>query len=130
MIIEHPERFGMAQLHQMRGRIGRGKHPATCVLISDTKDEDVRQRLTAFVQTTDGFQLAEKDLQHRGPGHLLGRHQHGWFRFRVADLARDRALLESARQEANALIAADPELAAPGLSALRERLARFRQQPG
>ncbi len=130
MVIEHPERFGLAQLHQMRGRIGRGAHPATCVFISEAQDPAVRQRLSAFAQTTDGFQLAEQDLEQRGPGQLLGRRQHGWLRFRIADLARDRALLESARQEADALIARDPELAEPTLSALRDRLTRFRQQPG
>jgi len=130
MVIEHPERFGLAQLHQLRGRIGRGEYPATCVLVSDTADEGVRQRLNAFVQTTDGFQLAEKDLELRGPGTLLGKYQHGWRRFRIADFSRDRTLLESARQEADALIAGDPELHSPAATALREQLARFRKQPG
>ena len=130
MVIEHPERFGLAQLHQLRGRIGRGEHPATCVLMSDTSDEAVRQRLNAFVQTTDGFQLAEKDLALRGPGTLLGKHQHGWLRFRIADLLRDRVLLESARKEADALIASDPDLSGSAVQPLREQLARFREQPG
>ncbi len=130
MVIEHPERFGLAQLHQLRGRIGRGEHPATCVLMSDTSDEAVRQRLNAFVQTTDGFQLAEKDLELRGPGTLLGRHQHGWLRFRIADLLRDRMLLESARKEADALIASDPDLSGSAVQPLREQLTRFREQPG
>jgi len=130
MVIEHPERFGLAQLHQLRGRIGRGEHPATCVLMSDTSDETVRQRLNAFVQTTDGFQLAEKDLELRGPGTLLGKHQHGWLRFRIADLLRDRVLLESARKEADALIASDPDLSGSAVQPLREQLARFREQPG
>jgi len=130
MVIEHPERFGLAQLHQLRGRIGRGAHPATCVLISDAHDPAVHQRLSAFAATTDGFQLAEQDLEQRGPGQLLGRRQHGWLRLRIADLARDRAQLESAREEAMALIARDPQLADPALSALRDRLSRFRRQPG
>jgi len=104
MVIEHPERFGLAQLHQLRGRIGRGTDPATCLVVSDASDESVRSRLAAFVETTDGFALAEKDLELRGPGELLGPRQHGWLRFRIANLARDRALLESAREEARAKV--------------------------
>ncbi|MBI4598461.1 MAG: ATP-dependent DNA helicase RecG [Candidatus Omnitrophica bacterium] len=100
MLIEHPERFGLAQLHQLRGRIGRGREAATCVAISDTDDEAASARLRAFVETTDGFQLAETDLQLRGPGELLGRQQHGLVRFRVANLARDQHLLALAREEA------------------------------
>jgi ATP-dependent DNA helicase RecG len=130
MVIEHPERFGLAQLHQLRGRIGRGAHPATCVVVSDATDETIRERLKAFVQTTDGFQLAEKDLELRGPGTLLGRHQHGWVRFRIADLSADRPLLEAAREEAQALIGRDPQLHDPSVSALKNQLERLRQQPG
>jgi len=128
MAIEHPERFGLAQLHQLRGRIGRGAQQATCVLIGDAGDETVRQRLNAFLRTTDGFELAEADLELRGPGELLGRRQHGWLQFRVADLARDRALLEAARRDAQALIRDDPELRQPAVAALRHRLARLRRQ--
>jgi len=130
MVVEHPERFGMAQLHQLRGRIGRGAHPATCVLVSDTGDDGVQQRLRTFVQTTDGFALAEQDLEQRGPGALLGRRQHGWLRFRIAHLLRDRVLLEDARREAAELIARDPQLTGPETSVLRERLERFRRRPG
>jgi ATP-dependent DNA helicase RecG len=130
MVIEHPERFGLAQLHQLRGRIGRGAHPATCALISDTREETVQQRLRAFVRTTDGFALAEQDLEQRGPGELLGRRQHGWLRLRIAHLLRDRAVLEAARQEAIQLIAGDPQLAHPECQPLRERLERFRRRPG
>jgi ATP-dependent DNA helicase RecG len=128
MVIEHPERFGLAQLHQLRGRIGRGAHPATCVVIADEEEESLRQRLQAFVETTDGFELAERDLEQRGPGELLGRRQHGWLRFRLANLARDRELLESARREAAAVVERDPALKEPALAALRERLARFRRE--
>lgn len=128
MVIEHPERFGLAQLHQLRGRIGRGAHPATCALIGDAAEEAVQQRLKAFLATTDGFQLAEADLAQRGPGELLGRRQHGWLPFRIADLVRDRALLEAARRDAEALIQRDPELADPSVAGLRERLARMRRR--
>ena len=126
MLIEHPERFGLAQLHQMRGRIGRGMHPATCLVISDAAEEGARKRLAAFVETADGFALAEKDLELRGPGELLGRRQHGWLRFRIADLSRDRSLLESAREEARALISRDPQLHDPAAATLRACLARVR----
>jgi ATP-dependent DNA helicase RecG len=127
MVIEHPERFGLAQLHQLRGRIGRGAQPATCVLVSDSEEDGVRRRLTAFVETMDGFELAEKDLEQRGPGELLGRRQHGWIRFRIANLSRDHELLELAREEARTLIHRDPELRDLEVGALRERLKRFRQ---
>ena len=122
MLIEHAERFGLSQLHQLRGRIGRGAHPATCTVLSDASDELSRQRLASFVGTTDGFQLAERDLMLRGPGELLGRDQHGWWRFRVADLARDARLLEDARREAFALVARDPALSGPSLARLRAKL--------
>jgi ATP-dependent DNA helicase RecG len=127
MVVEHPEQFGLAQLHQLRGRIGRGAHPATCVVVSDATEEMVRQRLAAFVQTANGFELAQKDLELRGPGQLLGRQQHGWLRFRIAELARHSALLESARKVASNLIERDIELRDPSLTVLREKLTRFRQ---
>src|SRR3989338_9239209 len=110
MVIEHPERFGLAQLHQLRGRIGRGAHPATCIVVSDTTDETIRQRLNAFVQTSNGFELAERDLDLRGPGEFFGKRQHGWLRFKVADLVRDRELLEMAREEALQLVQDDWQL--------------------
>ena len=111
MLIEHPERFGLAQLHQLRGRIGRGADPAVCFILSDAVEELARQRLQAFVETTDGFRLAERDLELRGPGELLGRSQSGWLRLRIADLIQDRELVELARKEAVDLIARRPELA-------------------
>ncbi len=122
MVIEHPDRFGLAQLHQLRGRIGRGPQPSWCVVVSDAGEESVRQRLTAFVETLDGFQLAEKDLELRGPGELRGSRQSGELRLRIADLMRDRALLELARQEAGALVSRDPALRDPSLAALRRHL--------
>jgi len=122
MLIEHPERFGLSQLHQLRGRIGRGAAPGTCVLISDPEDETARKRLSFFARTTDGFRLAEFDLELRGPGELLGRQQHGWWRFRVADLVRDQALLGVARQDAFRIVEADPRLADPQWAPLIARL--------
>ena len=125
MLIEHPERFGLAQLHQLRGRIGRSHHPAACLLMCETQEESVRQRLSAFVETTDGFALAEKDLELRGPGELFGTRQHGWLRFRIASLSRDRDLLELAREDATALVAQQPDLNQPSLAALRQRLGQL-----
>jgi ATP-dependent DNA helicase RecG len=92
-------------------------------LITDEVDEFARARLTAFVGTSDGFRLAEQDLQLRGPGELLGRQQHGWMRLRVADVLQDRELLDTARKEAVAMVEQDPALSAPALRALRRRLA-------
>jgi len=122
MLIEHPEHFGLAQLHQMRGRIGRGAQPATCLVIGDAADEAAQQRLSAFAGTTDGFRLAESDLELRGPGELLGRRQSGLLRFRIANLIRDRELLEAARKEAFELVGKDPQMASPELTALKQRL--------
>jgi ATP-dependent DNA helicase RecG len=127
MLIEHPERFGLAQLHQLRGRIGRSHYPATCLVIGEAREESVRRRLAAFMETSDGFALAQQDLELRGPGELLGKRQHGWLCLRIANLFRDRPLLESAQQEAQQLIARAPDLEEPSLVRLRRRLARFRQ---
>ena len=122
MVIEHAERFGLAQLHQLRGRIGRGAHPSSCVVFSETQEDIAVQRLREFVETTDGFRLAEVDLQLRGPGELLGRGQHGWIRLRAADLLRDSEVLERARAEAIRWIEDDPDLTSPASIPLRAAL--------
>jgi ATP-dependent DNA helicase RecG len=100
MIVQEADRFGLAQLHQLRGRVGRGAEQSFCVLVSRTKDElteSARQRLEALVDSTDGFALAEKDLDIRNTGKLLGIRQSGMSDLRFADFRRDRALLERAR---------------------------------
>lgn len=111
MTIEHADRFGLAQLHQLRGRVGRGSFPGYVCLYSTSEDAQVRQRLAKFAQTTSGFDVAELDLQLRGPGDLLGTRQHGSLPFRAADLARDIELLEHAGLDARQILAADPDLA-------------------
>jgi ATP-dependent DNA helicase RecG len=121
MTIVDAERFGLAQLHQMRGRITRGTHAAYCCLLAEPKTETSRERLDAFVATTSGFELAELDFKLRGPGDLLGTRQHGLPPLRIADPLRDTELVERARKDADALLAADPELAAPEHARLRER---------
>ncbi len=123
MVIDSPERFGLAQLHQLRGRVGRGKLAGYCaVLVSEQTSEQALERLNAFASTTDGFQLAEMDFELRGPGDLFGTQQHGLPPLRIADLQRDRALLEEARREAQALFAADPGLKAPENARLRRQM--------
>jgi ATP-dependent DNA helicase RecG len=114
MIIEHPERFGLAQLHQLRGRIGRSDKQSFCILLaSRTRLGDVLERLRFFADTTDGFVLAEKDLELRGPGEILGTRQHGLPDLRIADIVRDRDVLKQARRDAFRLVKLDPELAQP-----------------
>jgi ATP-dependent DNA helicase RecG len=106
MVIEHAERFGLAQLHQLRGRIGRGAAKSYCVLMTGGKvSEDGEKRLDAMVRSSDGFKIAELDLELRGPGEFFGTRQAGMPSFRVADLIRDRQLLEAAKREAAAVVA-------------------------
>ena len=119
MTIEDGERFGLAQLHQLRGRISRGPFPGFCAVFADPKSEESQKRLDAFVSTTDGFRLAEIDFALRGPGELFGTRQHGLPPLRIADLARDAAILDEARRDARALIAADPDLSHPDHARLR-----------
>ncbi len=120
MTVEGAERFGLAQLHQLRGRISRGSHPGYCCVFSHATTDEAQRRLAAFVESNDGFRLAELDFQMRGPGDLLGTRQHGLPPLRIADLVRDTEVLEEARADARALVAADPELARPEFSALRK----------
>jgi ATP-dependent DNA helicase RecG len=106
MVIEHAERFGLAQLHQLRGRIGRGAAKSYCVLMTGGKvSEDAQRRLDAMVGTNDGFKIAELDLELRGPGEFFGTRQAGMPSFQVANLIRDRQLLEAAKHEAAAVLA-------------------------
>ena len=127
MLIEHPERFGLSQLHQLRGRVGRGAKESFCILLGDVSP-DVAERLEIFVTTDDGFEIAEADLRLRGMGDLFGERQHGEPTFRVADPLRDRELSEIARVGAARLLAEDPELKskanAPLHDILRKRYGR------
>jgi ATP-dependent DNA helicase RecG len=113
MVVMHAERFGLAQLHQLRGRIGRGAADATCILISCPRNPIARQRLAILEATSDGFRIAEEDLRLRGPGELFGTRQHGLPELKVADLVEDFELLRAARRDATALAGEDPDLAAP-----------------
>lgn len=111
MVIEHAERFGLSQLHQLRGRIGRGTKQSYCILMPGSKlSKDGRYRLRKMVETTDGFEIAEADLKLRGPGDFMGTKQSGLPDFRFADIVEDKALLEQAKQDAWSLIGSDPNL--------------------
>jgi ATP-dependent DNA helicase RecG len=119
MTIEGGERFGLAQLHQLRGRISRGAHPGyLCVFATPANDEG-QERLDAFTKTSDGFELAELDFRLRGPGDLFGTRQHGLPPLRIADLRRDAVLVDEARAAAQSLIESDPDLANPAFARLR-----------
>jgi ATP-dependent DNA helicase RecG len=101
MIVEHAERFGLSQLHQLRGRVGRGAHQAWCCLLYQAPlSDEARARLKAMTETTDGFEIAERDLQLRGPGDFFGTRQAGLPTFRLVDLMRDRDVVALARREA------------------------------
>lgn len=115
MLIENAERFGLAQLHQLRGRIGRSEKNAVCVLLGDPQTEEGKKRIDSLVKTTSGFKIAEYDLEIRGPGQYFGRHQHGLNELRVVNPLTQIAVLEAARKEASAMVKADPALAAHSL---------------
>ena len=110
MIVENAERFGLAQLHQLRGRVGRGGNGGEVLLFADAKTAESRARMDAFISTNDGFALAERDLELRGEGQLLGERQHGLPELRIASIARDIDLIEVARADATAIVAGDPHL--------------------
>jgi len=110
MVIENAERFGLSQLHQLRGRVGRGKHQSYCILISDNQNEETKQRLKVMTKTADGFKIAEEDLRLRGPGDFFGERQHGLPGLRIADIGCDTQLLKEAQQAAEDLLARDPDL--------------------
>lgn len=113
MIIEDADRFGLAQLHQLRGRVGRGEHPGEVWLVADPRSAESRERLAALLETTDGFELAERDLRLRGEGQVLGDRQHGLAGLRIASLIEDLSVVEAARSDAFRIVARDPHLRRP-----------------
>lgn len=126
MVIEHAERFGLSQLHQLRGRVGRGAAESYCILLAQfEKTEEARERLRIMEETNDGFKIAEKDLELRGMGEMLGTRQHGAPVFRIANIVRDQKILESARDEAEKLIASSSNDATASLIDRVRREARF-----
>ena len=127
MIVENAERFGLSQLHQLRGRVGRGQHKSWCILVSDSDNEETRARLDIMTKTNDGFRISEEDLRLRGPGDFFGSRQHGLPEMHVADLGADVNVLRRAQEEAQLVLAADPALEAPQNAALREKIDRLFQ---
>jgi ATP-dependent DNA helicase RecG len=122
MTIESGQRFGLSQLHQLRGRISRGSYPGFCCVFADAQTAEAEKRLKAFISTTDGFALAEADFRLRGPGELFGTRQHGMPPLRIADLQRDGDVLSEARLDAQSLVAIDPGLSQPEHERLRRMM--------
>lgn len=123
MLVENADRFGLAELHQLRGRIGRGEYESYCVLLADPKTEEARARLKTIEGTLDGFEIAEADLNLRGPGEFFGTRQHGLPEIRFGNILKDFGIMELARKEAFALVARDPELKEEHHRLLKEYLA-------
>lgn len=128
MAVLHAERFGLAQLHQLRGRVGRGAAQGHCILVNEARTEEAQRRLAVLARTTDGFEIAEEDLAIRGPGEFLGTRQHGLPDMKLVDIVRDFAILKEARQEARAVLEADPALKAHPV--LREEWRRLMARHG
>ena len=122
MVVENAERFGLSQLHQLRGRVGRGEAKSYCVLFSDAANEVSRERLKVLEKTNDGFKISEEDLRLRGPGDFFGARQHGLPEMHIAGLCTDMRILQRAQDAANALLAADPELQKPENARLKARI--------
>ena len=120
MLIENAERFGLSQLHQLRGRVGRGSELSYCILISPATSDTAQERLRSMTQTSDGFAIAEMDLKLRGPGEFFGTRQHGLPQLKLADITTELDLLVQAKDDALKILSADPKLAASAHRALRE----------
>ena len=125
MVVENAERFGLSQLHQLRGRVGRGQHKSWCILISNAKNEESKARLKVMCETNDGFRISEEDLRLRGPGDFFGSRQHGLPEMHIADLCGDVRILQTAQDAAKALLHDDPALSAPENGKLAERVRRL-----
>ena len=125
IIVENAERFGLSQLHQLRGRVGRGTHRSYCVLMTATRSTDAMTRLKTLASTNDGFQISQEDLKLRGPGDFFGQRQHGLPQLALADLAGDMRLLQEAQQSAQRLLMADPTLSQPENRPVREQVRRL-----
>lgn len=122
MVVENADRFGLSQLHQLRGRVGRGTAESSCIFISNTTSKATNQRLQTLCATTDGFKIAEADLKLRGPGNFLGKEQHGLPQMKIADLIEDAAILFASSKAAEFILAEDPTLSLPQNRELKERV--------
>lgn len=125
ILIENAERFGLAQLHQLRGRVGRGSAQSYCIYMTGMSNETIRERLDILNRSRDGMTIAAHDLKLRGPGDLLGLRQSGEAAFRIADIFRDEAVMKAAAETAAAVIRDDPDLISPEYQDLRCRMERY-----
>ena len=131
MVIESSERFGLSQLHQLRGRVGRGADQSYCILLTDYKlSADAKTRLQTMVETSDGFKIAEVDLKLRGPGNIMGTQQSGVLNLKIADVVKDTAILTKARNLAFEVLTEDPDLSKPENEILQENYARIQKTSG
>jgi len=124
MMVEHAERFGLAQLHQLRGRIGRGAAKSTCILIADPETDEAKRRIQVMCETSDGFRIAEEDLRLRGPGEFFGTRQHGLPELMIGNIVEDYDLLRLARTEALDWLKSDPHLSRPESLQVRKSLVK------
>lgn len=128
MVIENAERFGLSQLHQLRGRVGRGAEQSFCILMTGYKlSQNSKTRIRTMVQTNNGFEIAETDLKLRGPGDLTGTQQSGVLDLVLADLAKDQTILQTAREEAIKILENDPELEKPEHQGIKKQVATVRK---
>lgn len=128
MVIENAERFGLSQLHQLRGRVGRGAEQSYCILMTDYKlSRESKVRVETMVKTNNGFEIAETDLKLRGPGDLMGTQQSGVLDLLIADLSRDGQVLQRAREKAVEILESDPDLKNPENSVIRAQVASMRK---
>jgi ATP-dependent DNA helicase RecG len=130
MIIYNAERFGLAQLHQLRGRVGRGDHQSYCILINEGNNKVARERMRILQQTTDGFKISEKDLELRGPGEFFGTRQHGIPELKVANLFTDMEILKIAQKEALEIIKEDPNLSSSKHYYLKQKIQAMFKKSG
>jgi len=125
MMVENAERFGLAQLHQLRGRVGRGKHQSYCIFVSDSKRKDTKKRLETLNHSNDGFYIASEDLKLRGPGDMFGIRQSGLLEFKIGDVFTDASVLQDASEAVHMICEQDPELAQSDHQSLRRRLEHY-----
>lgn len=125
MMIENADRFGLAELHQLRGRVGRGSFQSYCIMINTSNTEKAGERLEILNNSNDGFKIAEEDLRLRGPGDMFGLKQSGDLDYRIADIYRDRAVMEKAKEAVDKLMDKDPELENTENQKLRKMLKRY-----
>ena len=124
MVVQNADRFGLATLHQLRGRVGRGKEDSYCVLVADPRTDGAKERLRVLTESSDGFSIAETDLKLRGPGEIFGTSQHGLPPLRIADFSKDLPLIIQSRDEARKWVEKDPLLQQSDNAPLREHIRR------